>query len=344
MTLPDQALAHLRQMLGSPDVAGERYTLHEPVGQGGMGTVYRASDRALGRDVAVKVLRGDVADAEAAARLEREARILARLEHPGIVPVHDVGMLADGRVFYVMKLVRGRQLQEFVRGAARSDVLRVVLRVCETVGFAHAHGVVHRDLKPANIMVGAFGEVLVLDWGIARVVGVGRTAESGTREAASGSVGAPGTRTGHAPPDPLPALRASPEPVTAPGTVLGTPGFMAPEQAQGEPGLVDARADVYGLGAILRSVLADHGDRRGVPRPLQAIWTRALSPDPAARYPSAADLAADITRFLDAQPVTAYREPFAERVGRIFRKYQTAIILVLTYLAVRLLFLLLRGV
>jgi serine/threonine protein kinase len=335
-------------VLGSPAVAGERYTLHEPVGQGGMGTVYRASDRALGRDVAVKVLRGDVADAEAAARLEREARILARLEHPGIVPVHDVGVLADGRVFYVMKLVRGRRLQEFVRGAARSDVLRVVLRVCETVGFAHAHGVVHRDLKPANIMVGAFGEVLVLDWGIARVLGVGRTAESGAREAVGGSVGLPASGAVDASPAPaadtLPVPHASPEPVTAPGTVLGTPGFMAPEQAQGEPGLVDARTDVYGLGAILRSVLADHGGRRGVPRPLQAIWTCALSPDPTARYPSAADLAADITRFLDAQPVTAYREPFAERVGRIFRKYQTAIILVLTYLAVRLLFLLVRGV
>jgi serine/threonine protein kinase len=332
MTLPDHAIAHLRQVLGPPDAAGARYTLHEPVGQGGMGTVYRASDRALGRDVAVKVLRGDVADAEAAVRLEREARILARLEHPGIVPVHDVGMLADGRVFYVMKLVRGRRLQEFVRGAARSDVLRVMLRLCETVGFAHAHGVVHRDLKPANIMVGAFGEVLVLDWGIARVVGVGRTTESGGPEATSESAA------------PLPALHASPEPETAPGTVLGTPGFMAPEQARGEPGLVDARTDVYGLGAILRSVLGGEGNGQGAPRPLQAIWARALSPDPAARYPSAADLAADITRFLDAQPVTAYREPFAERVGRVFRKYQTAIILVLTYLAVRLLFLLMRGV
>jgi serine/threonine protein kinase len=335
MTLPEHALAHLQQVLRTPESAGERYTLHEPVGQGGMGTVYRASDRALGRDVAVKVLRGDVADAEAAVRLEREARILARLEHPGIVPVHDVGTLGDGRVFYVMKLVRGRRLQEFAGAAPRSDVLRVVLRVCETVGFAHAHGVVHRDLKPSNIMVGAFGEVLVLDWGIARVVGTGRAAAPGEAR--------PGLPAPASSGDPLPALHGVPEPDTAPGTVLGTPGFMAPEQARGEPALVDARTDVYGLGAILRAVVVREGDGRGVPRPLEAIWTRALSPDPAARYPSAADMAADITRFLDAQPVAAYREPLTERAGRVFRKYQTAILLVLTYLAVRLLFLVMRG-
>jgi serine/threonine protein kinase len=280
--------------------------------------------------VAIKVLRGDVADAEAAVRLEREARILARLEHPGIVPVHDVGVLADGRVFYVMTLVRGRRLQDFARGASRSDVLRVVLRVCETVGFAHAHGVVHRDLKPSNIMVGAFGEVLVLDWGIARVVGNGppRAALEAPPSAASAGDAATGP---------------APDPVTAPGTVLGTPGFMAPEQAQGQPGLVDARTDVYGLGAILRAVVAGEPGGQSAPRPLAAIWARALSPNPAARYPSAADLGADITRFLDAQPVTAYREPFHERAGRVFRKYQTAIILVLTYLAVRLLFLAMRG-
>ena len=335
MTLPEHALAHLQEVLRAPDPPGDRYILHDPVGQGGMGTVYRASDRTLGRDVAVKVLRGDVADAEAAVRLEREARILARLEHPGIVPVHDVGILRDGRVYYVMKLVRGRRLQDFASGAARSDVLRVVLRVCETVGFAHAHGVVHRDLKPANIMVGSFGEVLVLDWGIARVVGVGPAPDPSPPPAAAPAAGA----------DPPAAAGKDPaaDPETAPGTVLGTPGFMAPEQARGQPGLVDARTDVYGLGAILRAVMTGDANGQDVPRPLAAIWGRALSPDPDARYRSAADLAADLTRFLDGQPVTAYREPLIERAGRVFCKYQTAVILVLTYLAVRMLFLVMRG-
>ena len=173
MTLPNETVAHLRQVLQSPELPGTRYEIREPIGHGGMGTVYRAHDRALGRDVALKVLRADVAGLEAAVRLEREARILARLEHPGIVPVHDVGVLADGRVYYVMKLIRGERLHDFASGSGRTDVLRVLVRVCETVGFAHAHGVVHRDLKPSNIMVAGFGEVLVLDWGIARVRGHG---------------------------------------------------------------------------------------------------------------------------------------------------------------------------
>ncbi len=340
MTLPEHALAHLQDVLRAPELPGGRYALHEPVGQGGMGTVYRASDQVLGRDVAIKVLRGDVADAEAALRLEREARILARLEHPGIVPVHDVGTLADGRVFYVMKLVRGERLAEFARAAPRSDVLRVVLRVCETVGFAHAHGVVHRDLKPSNIMVGAYGEVLVLDWGIARVVGTGRAARADGLPASVSMAPLPVAVPASAPSEPPDDTG---DPVTAPGTVLGTPGFMAPEQAQGRPGLADARTDVFGLGAILRGVIGGEEAGRDVPRPLAAIWARALSPDPASRYASAADLAADLTRFLDAQPVSAYRETLGERTGRVFRKYQTAIILVLTYLAVRLLFLAMRG-
>jgi eukaryotic-like serine/threonine-protein kinase len=309
-------------VLQTPELPGDRYEICEPIGHGGMGTVYRAHDRALARDVALKVLRSDVAGREAAVRLEREAKILAQLEHPGIVPVHDVGVLADGRVFYVMKLIRGGRLHEFARGTSRTDVLRVMLRVCETVGFAHAHGVIHRDLKPSNIMVGSFGEVLVLDWGIARV----RGAPERDGPSMAGL-----------------AVATSNQADTAPGVVLGTPGFMAPEQAQGLSAQVDGRTDVYALGAILRAVAGADIQALPVPRPLEAIWNRALSPDPAGRYASAAELASDLTRFLDALPVEAYREGFGERVGRVFRKYQTAIILILTYLAVRLLFLVLRG-
>jgi serine/threonine protein kinase len=301
------------------------------VGQGGKGTVYRAFDRTLEREVAVKVLRSGVSSSAEAGRLAREARILARLEHPGLVPVHDAGVLPDGRVFYVMKLVRGERLERVAQSVSNADVLRLFLRICETVGFAHAQGVVHRDLKPSNVMVGPFGEVLVLDWGIARL----------TRDPAA-SATRPGGDEG--PMHPLPEAAApAEESDTAPGTVLGTPGFMAPEQAQGWHYLVDARTDVYALGAILRSLLRPEPGAARVPPALVSIWSRAMAAEPDGRYPGADALAADITRYLDGEPVEAHRESVVERAGRVFRKYQTAIVLVLTYLIIRFLFLAARG-
>ena len=190
--LPDRVVDHLRQICDTPDLSGTRYRLLGELGRGGMGTVYAAEDTVLERRVALKVLNEPDLDGEAAARLLREARVVARLEHPGIVPVYDAGALADGRVYYAMKLVEGRRLDE-VRASAASvaDLLRVFERLCEAVAFAHAHGVVHRDLKPENVMVGPFGEVLVMDWRVAKVLG----AEE------------------------------------APGTVAGTPEYMAPEQS-----------------------------------------------------------------------------------------------------------------
>jgi serine/threonine protein kinase len=319
-SLPDGAVRHLQQVLGAPDVLGGRYEIRDRVGSGGMGVVYTARDRVLGREVALKVLRPDLAGAEVAARLEREARILARLEHPGVVPVHDAGTLADGRGYYVMKLVRGSRLEDAVRTLPLAEVLRLFLRVCETVEFAHAQGIVHRDLKPSNIMVGAYGEVLVLDWGIARVVnGSGEAAPSAPRREAEPRAGD-----------------------TSPGTVLGTPGFMAPEQARGLPDLVDARTDVYALGAILRRLATVGGGP--IPRALASICGRACAAEPRDRYPSAAAVASDVMRFLDGEPVEAHRESLTERGGRLFRKYQTAIVLVLTYLLIRFLVLATRGV
>src|SRR5438128_8106250 len=178
-----------------------------------MGTVYLARDSVLDLEVAVKVLDSVRDDRPVADHLQQEARILARLEHPGIVPVHDFGRLPDGRLFYAMKRVRGERLDRWAAGVELHARLEVFLRICDAVAFAHAHGVVHRDLKPENVMVGEFGEVLVLDWGIARtgITDCGlRTADDGLRTADDG-------------------LR------TADGLVAGTPTYMSPEQARGDP-------------------------------------------------------------------------------------------------------------
>src|SRR5262249_3937250 len=141
------------------------------VARGGMGVVYAAQDEMLERRVALKVLDVPDPDGGLASRLNREARVLARLEHPGIVPVHDVGTLADGRVFYTMKFVEGQRLDKHIQSVlSLPDRLRLFLRICDSVAFAHARGVLHRDLKPANVMIGAFGEVLVMDWGLAKIL------------------------------------------------------------------------------------------------------------------------------------------------------------------------------
>src|SRR6266852_7009801 len=169
--LSDKALERLRENANTPDLAGTRYSLLERVARGGMGVVYAAQDEKLGRRVALKVL--DVVDrkGELARRLIREAQVLAQLEHPGIVPVHDVGTLEDGRVFYTMKFVEGQRLDKHIEAVESvPDRLRLFLRICDAVAFAHARGVLHRDLKPANIMAGPFGEILVLDWGLAKIV------------------------------------------------------------------------------------------------------------------------------------------------------------------------------
>lgn len=296
-SIPDSVLAHLREVALEPDLAGTRYRVLQALGQGGMGAVYAAHDSELDRTVALKVL--TVPSEDAAARLAREARILARLEHPGIVPVHDVGALSDGRVYYTMKYVQGSAVEHHsVRAAALTERLRVFLRTCEPVAFAHAHGVVHRDLKPANVMIGAYGEVLVLDWGIA-------------------------------------LLRDDPE---APGTVAGTPGYMAPEQQGGDTRAVDHRADIYALGAILRFLIEPE-----TPPPLAAVAARAMQADPAGRYQSVEDLSADVLRFLDHEAVSAYPESWARRLRRVAARHQVAILLVAAYLAMRVILLVTRG-
>jgi serine/threonine protein kinase len=292
MWIPDGVLDHVRAVADEPDLTETKYEVLRVVGRGGMGTVYAALDTALGREVALKLSLG-AESAETRERLRREARVLARLEHPGIVPVHDVGTLPDGRVFYVMKLVQGERLDAWVRRLPeRRAVLSLFQRIGEAVAFAHARGVLHRDLKPDNVMVGAFGEALVMDWGIAKELD-GDWAEPG-------------------------------------GLVVGTPGYMAPEQSRG--GLVDARTDVYGLGALLSFLVG-----REVPPALGSICAKATARAPEDRYASALELVADVGRFLDGSPVRAHEETVFERIARFATRHRVALSLVAAYLFVRLL-------
>ena len=315
--LSDSALRRLRDAADAPDTSGTKYEVLGRIGQGGMGTVYRARDLELGREVALKVVRLPELSADVAARMLREARTLASLEHPGIVPVHDVGTLADGRTFYAMKLVRGAPL-DALPATSLAERFEIIERICEAVAFAHAHGVIHRDLKPQNVMVGPFGEVLVMDWGVAKLGAI-----------EGESLGADDDRT---------ADRGGPS--TGHGVVLGTPGYMAPEQAAGTPELVDARADVYAIGAILRDLCreSDAGTAPAavdLPRPLRAIVDRAMAPDPRDRYATALDLARDVAAFRSGEPVTAYRENIFERGRRLATRHSTPILLVLAYLIMR---------
>src|SRR5882724_4512944 len=247
--LSDSALERLREGAEAPDLSGTRYRLLDRIARGGMGVVYAAEDEQLQRRVALKILDSSAANGDFANRLIREARVLAALEHPGIVPVHDVGTLADGRVFYTMKFVEGQRLDKHIESVtAVPDRLRLFLRICEAIAFAHVRGVLHRDLKPANIMVGPFGEVLVMDWGLAKILrsGDSNAARSADPEATIFEKPKQSALSGDA---------TEISVVTGHGTILGTPGYMSPEQARGDVELLDSRSDIYSLGALLRFLL-----------------------------------------------------------------------------------------
>jgi serine/threonine protein kinase len=163
MHLSDSVLDHLRQVVALPDLTGTRYELESEIGRGGLGVVYAARDIQLNRRVALKVMD---------AALTGEAELIARLEHPGIVPIHETGTLPDGRIFYAMKLVAGSRLDLYLDASQSvAERLRVIRRVGEALAYAHSHGVIHRDLKPQNLLVGEFGEIYVMDWGVDRVAG-----------------------------------------------------------------------------------------------------------------------------------------------------------------------------
>ncbi|MEO8698942.1 MAG: serine/threonine-protein kinase [Kofleriaceae bacterium] len=295
------------------------------LGRGGMGRVVEANDRVLGRTVAIK--HSLATDPVNTARFEREVRITARLQHPGIVPILDAGRGEDGQPFYVMRKIDGEPLARRVDAARtvrdRLALVPALLAAVDATAYAHAQGVVHRDIKPWNILLGPFGESLLIDWGLARDLAGDPpdelTGDSGDRDR-----------------DSLALTRI--------GSAYGTPGFMAPEQARGEP--ADARADVYSLGATLFFLLAGGvpfveatptliiakvaagtppdltriSDE--VPAELVAIAGKALATDPAARYADAGELGADLRRFLGGQLVAAHRYTTRERVMRWVRRHR----------------------
>jgi serine/threonine protein kinase len=279
--LSDRALAHLRMAVDLPDLTGTRYELIGEIGRGGMGAVYLARDIELDREVAIKIVPASCAE---------EARITARLEHPGIVPVHDSGELPDGRVYFAMKRIEGTALDTY--RASLPELLRVFMRACEPVAFAHARGIIHRDLKPGNIMTGKFGEVLVLDWGVA---------QDGAAHA----------------------------------SIAGTRDYIAPEQAAGR---AVPQSDIYSLGKTLGFLTAP-----SQAPPLAAICARASAENPAERYQTVLELVADLQRYLDREPVSAYPESLLEKAQRVLTRNQTVAFLILAYIALRVLLFLFIG-
>ncbi len=275
----------------------ERYQIMGEHGRGGLGRVSRAHDRELGRDVAIKELlsRGHAGEV----RFLREALITARLEHPGIVPVYEAGRWPDGTPFYAMKLVSGRPLRDLIAERTTVDerlgLLHHVIAVADAIAYAHDHNIIHRDLKPANVIVGEFGETIVIDWGLAKDL-------TATETSATGGGG------------PLRTTRD--EDLTSAGSVLGTPAYMAPEQERGEH--VDQRADVFAIGAMLCELCMLQKvpptetrqrhrmlRRAGIDKDLATIIDKALDPDPKRRYPDAGALAADLKAFKSGVRIAA---------------------------------------
>lgn len=321
-----------------PKLASDRYRPVRFHAGGGMGEIWLAQDEKIGRQVALKKLKTG-RDTENL-RFFVEAQITGQLEHPNIVPLHDLGFDDRGCPYYVMKFIRGRRLREAITqfhtrdfaGDWSEDVefrrlLDVLVSVCNVVAFAHSKGVLHRDIKPDNVMLGSFGETLVVDWGLAKVIGQAEAPRaSGVYLSASGST------------------------ATQDGAIVGSPYYMSPEGAEGHPEAVDQTSDVYLLGATLYDVLTNRPPRHGssnwelidlarhsrptnprsvnvhIPPAIEAICLKAMSFRKQDRYATPLELAADMERYLAGAPVSAYREPLSTRAWRWTRRHRHAIL------------------
>jgi WD40 repeat protein/serine/threonine protein kinase len=321
-----------------------RYRVLRSLAKGGLGEVFVALDTELNREVALKLIQQQFAGSmQSRARFMLEAEITGGLEHPGIVPVHGLGQFPDGRVYYTMRLVRGQSLGQAIhefwemesvkrlpaRSVERLQLLRRFLDVCNVVSYAHSRGVIHRDIKPGNILLGPYGETLLVDWGLAKVVGRSEV----ERESAG---------------DALKSAAASATGETLAGTVIGTPKYMSPEQAAGRIVEIGPASDVYGLGATLYCLLTGkppiddvdaartlsqedrgqiippHRVNRDVPRALESICRKAMAKKPSDRYGSARDLASDLEHWMADEPISVYRAPISTRLTRWGRRHRTA--------------------
>ncbi len=334
-----------RDAPGPAPKSTSRYEDRGEIARGGMGVVHHVRDRDLRRSLAMKVLlgRGSGDDASAAQvhpellnRFLEEAQVTAQLAHPGVVPVHELGVDARGRVFFTMQLVRGKTLSEIIElaragrdGWTRTRALQVILRVCETLAFAHDKGVIHRDVKPDNVMVGRFGETYLMDWGLAKVLDRADLHDLRLRDADAGALSLVETKR-----DERGGGGDSPI-LTMDGVVVGTPAYMPPEQARGAIGDIDERADIYAVGALLYELLTGRAPyvepgtkvaprvvlaavHMGPPKPVReidpdlpdeivAVCEKAMARERGDRYASAEALAADIQAFLEGRVVRAYR-------------------------------------
>ena len=320
--------AELLSKLSSGDRQGKRYESPTEIGRGGMGSVYRVFDPELRRSIAMKVLADEGADARHVSRFLEEAQVTGQLEHPGIVPIHEIGLDPDGRLYYTMPLIRGRDFKEIIDLVHAADdaewslhrALGVLVRVAEAMAYAHDKGVLHRDLKPANIMVASFGETYVVDWGLARVLANESRVSEGESLTTSRRQSSSGAETSSL--------------LTCFGDIVGTPAYMPPEQARGEAIQAGAHSDIYSMGAVLYHLLTGRVPYAGVgdqpssksilnrvreappvsvrsikpdlPGELVAICERAMAREPSERFASMMDLADNLRAFLEGRVVHAY--------------------------------------